>query len=158
MEFLNRKLFFESLRAKYPKPGDSYFWDALEALRSFTLPARTARRKLEAATCELAGVLRLKKPVFVFGDRIAGWSGPGVGRRHSPIRVARLEEALALVREHGHFRDKDGFIDNYYICDDSFSWFVVFCHENDWHLYVTRQQSAQPTFAEWVRENGVRQI
>ena len=32
-----------------------------------------------------------------------------------------MEEAVALVREHGHFRDKEGFVDNYYICDGSFA-------------------------------------
>ena len=159
MKFLNRKLFFRSLRAKYRiPPSDQYLWDAFEGLRSFLLSARTSQRKLEAATRGLDGVLRVRTPVFVFGDKIAGWSELGMRRQHSPIRVAGLEEALALIHEHGHFRDKRGFVDNYYICDSSFSWFVVFCHENDWHVFLTCRQSARPKFADWVRKNGVRQI
>lgn len=156
MDFLNRKIFFTSLRVKYPNPTDGYFWDALNALAPFSMPARISLRRLEAATLDLDKFLEIKNPVFLFADHISGWSGLGERRRHSPLNVDDLKAAIAIIRQHAYFRDKDNFVDNYYICDGSFQWFVVFCHERDWHLFVSPKLYSGRKLRSWVRKHKVR--
>jgi hypothetical protein len=94
MKFLNRKLFLQTLKPRYNVSKGQYFWDAFEGMRSFTLPSGHLNENLETATRGLADVFRLKKPGFVFGDRIAGWSDFGVRKQHSPISVVGLRKRL----------------------------------------------------------------
>jgi hypothetical protein len=156
MDFLSRKTFFTLLKRRYSVPRDQYFWDALDGLKAFGMPSRTSFRRLEAATLDLEKFLEIKGPVFLFADHIAGWAGLGERRRHSPLNVDDLKAAIAIIRQHAYFRDKDNFVDNYYICNSSFEWFAVFCHENDWHLFIAANLCKSQKFESWAAKHGVR--
>jgi hypothetical protein len=96
-------------------------------------------------------------PRFVlFTDRLAGWRSVSERRRKSPVWTEAVEEALVWVRTHSHFRDGTAYADNYYLCDRSLDWFVVFCHHDDWHLWVTAGISRRPAFGPWVKANALR--
>jgi hypothetical protein len=96
-------------------------------------------------------------PRFVlFTDGLAGWRSVPERRRKSPVSTEALDEALTWVRAHSHFRDGTTYEDNYYLCDQSLDWFVVFCHHDDWHLWVTRSVSRRPSFRGLAKAGGLR--
>jgi hypothetical protein len=157
MRFLTQTAVRSMLRRRYPaaRPG-CYFWDAFGELPSFQLSARTPFRRLAGVVESLVTTLDGAPPFVLFTDRHAGWRAVPKRRRRSPVSTQTLDEALVWVRARSRFRDGTTFADNYYLCDRSLDWFVVFCHHDDWHLWVTRGISRRRSFRTLARAARLR--
>lgn len=154
MEFIAQQTLRQMLKQRYLVPGRGYFWDALEHLPSYELHGRLSWRRLTAASEAAAQLLRLRRPLVLFTDRIAGWRQVPDRRRRSPIRVGSLAEALTTIRERSRFRDGTTYEDNYYLCDRTVRWFMVFCHHDGWHLWLPKRAVTQRAWRRWQVRTG----
>jgi hypothetical protein len=149
MRFVAQRALHETLKLRYRAPARSYFWDALGNLGSYELHGRLSWRRLDAASATALKLLGAKPPLVIFTDRMAGWRDVPKRRRWSPIRVDGPEDALQVVRQRSHFRDKTTYADNYYLCDRTARWFMVFCHHDGWHLWLPRKEGMRRSWGRW---------
>lgn len=156
MEFIAQQALRRDLKRRYKVPTRDYFWDALDHLGQFNLPARAAWRRLTDATASVIAALGGRPPFVLFTDRLAGWRDVAKRHRRSPVRSSSLEEALAFLQQRAHFRDPRAYEDNYYLCDRSLAWFIVFCHHGDWHLFVPPSVTQRQRFRRWQVQAGAR--
>lgn len=149
MEFFAQQALKETLKRRYRAPGRGYFWDALSHLGGYELHGRLSWRRLDAASVAALKLLGARPPLVLFTDRIAGWRGVPERRRWSPIRFDSPEDALWAVRERSHFRDNTTYTDNYYLCDRTVRWFMVFCHHDGWHLWLPKKEAVRRSWRRW---------
>jgi hypothetical protein len=155
MELIAQRPLQQALKARYIVKNSGYFYNALDHLSTFDLSSRVSRLRLAEATRSAVRALAGRPPFTIFTDRLAGWRGANQ-RRWSPIQIMSADEALCVIKERAFFRDAEGFADNYYLCDRSLRWFVVFCHHGDWHIFVDLSVTRQRAFKSWRAQSAVR--
>lgn len=125
-----------SLRRKYPDAGSvGYIYNSID-LPQRALGPRTGLARLLRVTQRVVRRLSSSR-LILFNDRIAGRKGVSRRRRDEPIQVAP-HETLRILTKHMFFRHPTRRADNYYVTDATLGWFIVLCHEDDWHLLAPR--------------------
>jgi hypothetical protein len=148
MELIAQRRVQQALRTRCTVANSGYFYNSLDHLSSYDLSSRVSWLRLEDVTLSAIRALAGRSPFTIFTDRKAGWRG-AKHRRWSPIRITSAHEALCVIKERAFFRDPEGFADNYYLCDRSLRWFIVFCHHGDWHIFVDPSATRHSTFKSW---------
>lgn len=156
MQFIAQRLLRRKLKEQYPALAPGYFWDALVHLPSYALHGRLSWRRIAATSVSAVQLLPARPPFILFTDHIAGWSQVPKRRRWSPVQLGSLDEALTFIRTRSYFRDRTGYVDNYYLCDHTLQWFISFCHHNGWHLWLPRNIASKPSWHRWQAKNGCK--
>jgi len=155
LEFSPQKELLSKLRRLYVVER-GYFYHSLCYLDEFDLHGRVSWKRFEEACLTAIPVLGAGPPFILFNDRIAGWRGVPRKRERSPIRSGSFVEALGIIRLMSHFRDGTTFADNYYIANRSMRWFMCFCHEAGWHLWIKTGLGSSLPWRRWRRQTGAR--
>jgi hypothetical protein len=154
VKFIASRPFQRQLKQRYQPRAGCYFYDGFEQLAEYDLHGRLSWRRIATASESAITLLRARPPFVLFTDRLGGWSRVPKGRRRSPIRCNSIAEALAVIRERSYFRDGTSYADNYYLCDRTLHWFMVFCHEDGWHLWLPPKTAARPLWRRWQVDTG----
>ena len=134
MNYLQPNSLFRKLNDEFSFDRDGYFYNSkCSVLRSVWLSSRVGLDRLLRVTTRYARQVD-SESLLVFTDHLAGWRGVSKGKKHFPVEIS-IDELGRFVNRHVHFRDPKGYADNYYFTDEHLSWFAVFCHEGDWHLF-----------------------
>ena len=72
--------------------------------------------------------------VRVFHDGLAAWRSRWRGSRG--FLCSTSEEVIQLIDSEAHFRDTEGYSDNYNVIGDDGRWMITYCHEDDWFLFA----------------------
>ena len=133
MRYVRKAEFFARLRKRYPFDSRYFYSGRVSRLPERRLSTRAGidrlvRETLRVFTWPVPGA------ILAFNDGFAGWRGVPRRRRHDPLQLEPGFDLRAFLQEHVCFRDPDGYADNYYFTSPELKWFVVFCHEGDWHF------------------------
>jgi hypothetical protein len=161
MRYLPKNEFFRTLERRHPREAAGYFYNG----HCGRLPERklSGRASMARLVAETERLIALARPVAVlaFNDRLAGWRGLPRRRRHDPLRLTADFDVGRFLQEHVFFRDPDRYADNYYFTDPGLEWFVVFCHEGDWHLFgrvgATGQETGRARQGQSLRDKRAKQ-
>jgi len=77
--------------------------------------------------------IRPEQKLLLYHDGMAGWRS--TQKKTKGFYLEDLDEINAIIPSNIHFRDPDGFSDNYNFIDETGDWMITFCHENDWFAF-----------------------
>lgn len=140
MVFVNSKELMGRLRVAYPFDESGYFFDGkCGSLPSVQLSQRVGIERIIRVTLRFA--LRVEATRLVgFTDHLAGWRAVPNSRKFAGVEVV-TSEFKSFAHQHVYFRNPRNYADNYYFSDTALSWFAVFCHEGDWHLFSRHRRA-----------------
>lgn len=111
------------------------------------LSSRVGLARLFRVTTRVLETPEREPPFVLFNDAKAGWRGYSRRRKAAPIEAQSADDVRRLLTSRMFFRDRHRYADNYYVTDQTLGWFVVFCHENDWHLIAPRTLHRRVSFS-----------
>jgi len=139
MKFTNRRALWTRLRSKYPPEPVNWFSCDLELVRGFdmlTFPHKLPLSTLIRRTHQCLKILNAMYPLVVFPDRMSGWKGFPHQQKYLPLEISNGKALDNVIKNHFHnCTPKGSGTENYHITDQSGTWFIIFCHEYDWHFH-----------------------
>jgi len=145
MRYLNKKIIWESLHRQFPKSDGNWFYDRISEVtgwQNVNVAQVVSLTDLIEMTLDVIHYSKVVYPLIVFPEKcLAGWKEGRIERRRtSPVEVDRDNDLIELLKFNIHFRSQEGYVDNYYVTNPNYDWFVVFCHHNDWHFWGSSSQ------------------
>ena len=155
MKYLRRSRIWSELLRKYPNEFDGWFTNGLGVVhfrdRRIDLSNRVRLNTLILRTSLVPTALGDSYPLLAFPDSFAsGWRNEKGSRRRAPIQIDSELTLRDVIVNRMFFREKTllpRYEDNYYITNRALTWFIVFCHHDNWMFfaaepYLVRVQEA----------------
>ena len=90
-------------------------------------------RLIEKTIAALSAFGCSNRNIFLYHDGMAGWRS--TPRKIKGYKIECADDVKTLIPSDIYFRDAEGRSDNYNFIDESGSWMITFCHEDDWFIF-----------------------
>ena len=151
MKYLSKSRMWSKLLEKYPNEFGGWFTNGLDIHfgdNCIYLSNRVHVHTLIWRTQRILSALDEEYPLYAFPDLFAaGWRNEVGRRRTAPIEISDETVLKHVIENKMFFREGPipRYEDNYHITNKDMTWFVVFCHHDNWFFF------ASPNVIEKVR-------
>ena len=143
MKYLRGSLIWDELHRKYPNEFGSWFTNGLRVVHfkdsEIYLSNRVRMNTLLWRTLQIPMAVGESYPLLGFPDRLAaGWRDEKGSRTRAPIEIDSKLTLRDVVTSKIYFREGHipRYEGNYYITNRALTWFIVFCHHDDWIFFA----------------------
>jgi len=164
MKYFRRSRIWGELLRKYPNEFDGWFTNGLGVVHFrdswIDLSNRVRLSTLILRTSRVPTALGDSYPLLAFPDCFAsGWRNEKGSRRRAPIQIDSELILRDVIVNKMFFRENPSlprYEDNYYITNRALTWFIVFCHHDNWMLFAPEPDLIRVQEA-WKKETNPNQ-